>query len=194
MPSLFPASLGKGCALLLSCLAAASPAAAKRAPAQLTATFKDPQVLEGPAPAPSCMVNFIELVDERRSPRLVGVIGQRAVLAPADTQKWMRAVLSGLANRGVAARFGENPQGGSPTARFRLQTAWIDSKVETYSANVVVKIEAQGATRIEQSYRGRVSRTSYWSGGSDTMQRAVDGAFASALDAMSADLKRLCPA
>jgi hypothetical protein len=184
--------------IVLANLAAFSPASAKRTPAQLTPTFKDraPVAIANKGANPSsCSVNFAEIRDERRSPDLVGVVNRRAVRAPADTQAWMRAVLSGLEARGVKVGFRPDAVGaGLSTARLILQTAWIAGGEVTYSGNVVVKLEAraEGGRTIDQIYRGRASRTAYWSGGADTLQSAVDGAFADALDAMAADLRNLC--
>lgn len=177
--------------------AAPAPALAGKMPVQLEASFDDPKP-EDPSPketVPSCAVSFAETVDERRSPETLGVIGKRAVRAPDNVSLWMKAVLSGLSARGVHARFG-NPAAGQnpPTALFRLQTAWIAQNVQTYDANVVVKLEARNASgqEVDRTYRGRASRTTYWSAGSGVMQKAVDGAFADALDDMAADLKALC--
>lgn len=197
--SLRPGRPGRAGAWLAAVgLAAASPAFAAPQPAQLTATFKDRDGPKGEteAKAPACTVNFAEIVDERRSPELVGVIERRAVRAPADVQAWMRAVLGGLAARGVNAKFEAAAAPGTPSARFTLQTAWIQSTVVTYSASVVVRLQAEGAAggAIDKSYRGRVARTAYWSGGTGTLQSAVDGAFADALDAMAVDLKAVCGA
>lgn len=175
-----------------------SPASAAPKPAQLTPTFKDRDVARADARGiPSgCAIHFAEIVDERRSPEMIGVIERRAVRAPADVQAWMRAVLGGLKARGVDARFDSAAGPGLPSARFTLQTAWIQSTVVTYSASIVVRLQAQGAagSAIDKSYRGRVARTAYWSGGTDTLQSAVDGAFADALNAMAADLKAMCNA
>ena len=57
---------------------------------------------------------------------------------------------------------------------------------------MVVKLRVEG--QADRSYRGRVARTAYWSGGTDTLQSAVDGAFADALDEMAVDLKGMCTA
>jgi hypothetical protein len=178
--------LRRACLSLVGVSLAASPAFAAPKPAQLTATFneRDPPKEK----ASGCKVNF-EIVDERRSPDLVGVIDRRAVRAPADVQAWMRAVLGGLTGRGVDVEFAAAPS--TKSARFTLQTAWIQSTVSTYSASVVVRLQAEG-TALDRSYRGRVARTAYWSGGTGTLQSAVDGAFADALDEMAADLKVLC--
>jgi len=193
-------SLGRGCALLLLAqLAAHAPASAKRTQAQLTATFKDRAYPAGtPKTEPGCTIRFASLVDERRSPEMAGVIGKRGVLAPADSQAWLRAVLGGLEARGIRPAFEAAPAAGpaTPTASLMLQTAWIASTVVTYSANVVLRLQASApaGAPIDRMYRGRVSRTAYWSGGVDTLQSAMDGAFADALDAMAADLKPLCGA
>ncbi|HYD37184.1 MAG TPA: hypothetical protein VEA60_06195, partial [Allosphingosinicella sp.] len=178
-----------GLSLAIVGLAAAAPALAAPKPAQLTATFNDRDGPKGKVgeQASGCTVNFAEIVDERRSPEMVGVIERRAVRAPADVQAWMRAVLGGLPARGVDVSFDAAPAPGAKPARFTLQTAWIQSTVVTYSASVVVRLQAEGAA--ERSYRGRVARTAYWSGGTGTLQSAVDGAFADALDEMAVDLK-----
>jgi hypothetical protein len=190
---------GRACLALLGVAGAAtSPALAAPQPAQLTATFKDRDASRADARGVpfGCTISFAEIVDERSSPALVGVIERRAVRAPTDVQAWMRAVLGGLAARGVTARFDAAPAPGIPSARFTLQTAWIQSTVVTYSASVVVRLQAQGAagSAIDRSYRGRVARTAYWSGGTGTLQSAVDGAFADALDKMAVDLKAMCNA
>lgn len=163
----------------------------------MTATFKDRAFpATGAAqPEPVCAARFTDIVDVRRSPEMAGVIGQRGVLAPQDVRTWLQAVLGGLTARGVKPGFeGDAAAEGTPTASFTLQTAWIASTAATYSANVVIQLKAQGAAgrSFDKSYRGRVSRTAYWSGGVDTLQSAMDGAFADALDAMAEDLKALC--
>jgi hypothetical protein len=191
-------TLGRGCAwILLVQLAAVSPASAERTQAQLTATFKDRNLSSLPKvePVPACTVYFTEVVDERRSPEMAGVVEQRGVLAPKDVTGWLRAVLNGLTARGIQPSFGTVPlvEAALPAAHFILQTAWIASTEVTYSANVVVRLKASAADRsLDQTYRGRVSRTAYWSGGVDTLQSAMDGAFAAALDAMAVDLRRIC--
>ena len=188
-------SWGASALVLIAGIALVAPASAQRTPAQLTPTFKDRDRPDGGQKTDStCSVGFAEIVDERRSPELVGVIGKRSVLAPADSQSWMRAVLRGLNARGVKALFDAAGRPGGPTARFVLKTAWVAESVDTYSAVVVVTVQAQGADgrAVDRTYRGRVARTAYWSGGVDTMQSAVDGAFADALDAIAADLKPLC--
>ena len=186
----------RACVSLAAAALAASPGVAAPKPAQLTPTFKDRDAPAAgtKAKTPACTVNF-EIVDERRSPDMVGVIERRAVRAPADVQAWMRAVLGGLTGRGVDVRFAA-AEPGTRSARFTLQTAWIQSTVVTYSASVVVRLQAQGpaGSAVDRSYRGRVARTAYWSGGTGTLQSAVDGAFADALDEMAVDLKTLCAA
>lgn len=191
--------LRRACAsLVVLGLAAASPASAAPKPAQLTPTFKDRDASRADARRTpfGCTIHFAEIVDGRRSPEMVGVIERRAVRAPTDVQAWMRAVLGGLAARGVNPRFDAAAAPGVPSARFTLQTAWIQSTVVTYSASVVVRLRVEGAagSAIDRSYRGRVARTAYWSGGVDTLQSAVDGAFADALNKMAVDLKSLCNA
>ena len=177
--------------MLAASFAAVAPAAAAPKPAQLMPTFDE---RNPPNRAdPSCAVRF-EIVDGRRSPDVLGVIDRRAVLAPKDFQAWMKAVLGGLTARGVTARLEPDAAADLPSARLTLQIASIQSTVVTYSASVVLKLELSGAAPLDRSYRGRVARTAYWGGGTDTLQSAVDGAFADALDEMAVDLKGLCTA
>jgi len=180
-------------------IAAAAPAIAAPQPAQLTPTFKDrdhPNGASGKTPA--CSIRFTEIVDGRRSPEVMGVIDRRAIYAPKDFQAWMEAVLGGLAARGVTARLEPDAAAAPdiPSARLTLQIASIQSTVVTYSGSVVVKLQTEGGAGapLDRSYRGRVARTAYWSGGTDTLQSAIDGAFADALNDMAVDLKALCAA
>lgn len=146
--------------------------------------------------APSCAVHFTDVVDERDSPEILGVIGRRGVLAPTDIPAWLHAVLLGLEARGIKPIMAGD--GGAstsmPHAVFRLRIAWIDSTEVTYSANVSIRLSVGAAhgQSMDRDYRGRVSRTAYWSGGVDTLQSAIDGAFADALDDIAADLKPMC--
>ena len=187
-------------AVLFAGCAAAVPALAAPQPAQLTPTFKDRDGPSGSSAkdAPPCGLQFIEIADARRSPDVLGVIDRRAVLAPKDFQAWMKAVLGGLTARGVTAWIEGDASGvpGTRPARLTLQIASIQSTVVTYSASVVLKLEIEAGSdeKFERSYRGRVARTAYWSGGTDTLQSAVDGAFADALDEMATDLKGMCTA
>ena len=184
------------CALAAAATAAASaPAVAGKLPVQLEASFDDPKPEDPKPTAPTCAVSFVETVDERRSPETLGVIGKRAVRAPENVRLWMQAVLAGLNARGVRTGFNDPARDSAAlSARFRLQTAWIAQNVQTYDANVVVTLEARDSSgsEINRSYRGRASRTTYWSAGAGVMQKAVDGAFADALDDIAADLKALC--
>ncbi len=176
------------------------PAFGAPSPAQLTATFKDRAYANqaASAAAPTCAVSIVGIKDLRSSPELVGVIARRPILAPTDFTEWMHAVLHGLTMRGVAIVYDDKaiPQKGMPVVAIGLQTAWVASAATVYSANVVVHVavDGVGARHIDKVYRGRVSRTAYWSGGSDTMQSAIDGAFADALDTIAIDLKEICAA
>lgn len=199
MPPITLRRAWRGCVLLpIALLAVSSPASAKRTQAQLTATFKDRDLSAAgkEKPASACTVNFSDILDERRSPEMAGVIGERGVLAPKDTRVWLQAVLGGLDARGIKPGFEADADAlpGAPAARFTLQTAWIASTAVTYSASVVIHLEVRGADDkiLDRIYRGRVSRTAYWSGGVDTLQSAMDGAFADALDAMAVDLIPFC--
>jgi hypothetical protein len=177
----------------------AAPASARVLPAQLTASVKDRDRKDaGTPPVPiACAVQFAELGDQRHSPELAGVISGRQVVAPQDVQAWLQAVLGGLVVRGLTPRFGA--AGGDttlPTARLDLKLAWVSELPMTFSGNVVVHLTARSPSGevIDKDYRGRATRTAGWSMGVDTMQSAIDGAFADALDAIAPDLTKLCKA
>jgi hypothetical protein len=185
-------------ALLVTQVIGTSPAWSKRTQAQLAAAFEDrgasaPRTAEDPR---NCIVSFVDMTDERTSPEIVGVINRRGVLAPQDKQTWFHAVLRGLESRGVLPVFGPgtNAVPTTVTAHFKLRTAWISNAADAYNSNVVVHLNARGSASqsLDQDYRGRSTRTAYWSGGVDTLQSAIDGAFADALNTMAIDLKRLC--
>jgi hypothetical protein len=119
---------------------------------------------------------------------------KRAILAPADPEAWLRAVLGGLHSRGIAPLFG----GGSaavdgPTARIALKSAWISDNKDIFSANVVFNVEARNSrgVALNKIYRGQAVRI-VWGAGTATLQNAINRAFADALDAVAVDLKRLC--
>ncbi len=177
-----------------------------RTQAQLTATYSERvgMVSMLSAGAATCPVTIAEIVDKRQSPQIVGVIAGRGVLAPTDTGAWLRAVLGGLPIRGVTPLFDGVVPTGTPPRRVRVtfESAWITGSPETYTGSVVLRVTAldePGAARpptnsqaTDHVYRGRISRTAYWSGGTDTLQRAINGAFADALDGMAMDLRKLC--
>lgn len=187
-------------ASIVAALAFSAPAAAREA-VVLTPTFADRDLsranTSGKPVVAVCSVTFVELTDERRFPDIVGVIGTRAIKSPPDREAWLRAVLTGLAARGVSPQFGANadPQSAA-TANVRLQLAGINASVNTYTANVVIQVEAKRSNghALSRVYRGRSARTAFWSGGSETMQSVIDGAFAAALNAIAPDLKQLCRA
>ncbi len=144
--------------------------------------------------APTCTVAFTALSDDRRDPTTVGVVGNRAVQSPQDTQAWMKSVLGGLTVRGVTPSF-EADAAGAPTAKFSLQMVWLTGVAVDFSANVVVAVETTGADgkTSQKTYRGKVARLN-WASGSDEMQVAIDKAFSDVLNKMAPDLKQLCPA
>lgn len=172
-----------------------------RTQAQLTATFNERAGMVSVLPVgpPTCPVTIAEIVDKRQSPQIVGVIAGRGVLAPADTGAWLRAVLGGLPIRGVTPRFDDAP---IRRVKITFESAWISGSVETYTGSVVLRVTTldepgtgqipSSSQAIDQVYRGRISRTAYWSGGTDTLQRAINGAFADALDGLAMDLRKLC--
>ncbi len=182
----------------LCCLILAAPVFAKKAPAILTPTFRDrahPGVIDEKK-TPLCPINFIEIADARTSPQLVGVVDQRAVQAPTDTRAWLRAVLNGLRARGIRPLYDGDVSSAAtvPAIKFSLGTAWIGQSAGGYNGNVVISLTSTGtgSGAFSKVYRGRVTRTDYWSSGDDRMQSTIDGAFANALDLIAVDLKLMC--
>ncbi len=181
------------CAIVGVMACATTPSAsARQRPAEITPVFKDrgvPQAIDLPK-GQNCAVQIVAMRDDRMEKALVGIIGTRAVKSPLDSATWLKSVLSGLEARNIKVAF-DAPAAPSATAlSFALKTAWIDASPSTYSANVVAHVtHGDGAEKI---YRGRSSRTAYWSGGEDTLQSALNGAFADLLDKLTLDLGAIC--
>lgn len=189
---------GKGALLLLAVAAPVATYAATR-PVMLDQTYVEPTPVVSVLGknAPPCGVHIVELVDARRSPEMIGMLGGKPVLAPQDRTAWLISIISGLKGRGIAVDF-NNPTVESPetvNAHITLQTAWINPVQVSFDASVVFKVQAKGTdTRtIDQYYRGSASRTN-WASGNGEVKNNVNIAFSRALDAMARDLVRLCDA
>ncbi len=183
-----------------ACLFIAVPAMANQV-VVLSPTFTEDSIDTPTAKgAPACTVNFTAS-DDRRDHDMAGVVGRVAVHSPTDSQAWMRAILGGLARRGVTPQFDSAapdataPSAGAPAATFSLQMAWISPSGDTLSANVVVAVDATGADghTLHQTYRGRKTKMN-WASGASEMQSVMDQAFSDVLTKMTPDLQTLCPA
>ncbi len=181
------------------CLAAALPAAASKPPVVLSQTFSEDESAVTVAPAkgaPVCTVNFTEVTDARRDKTTAGVVYDRSVQSPQDTQAWMRSILGGLSRRGITPQFDVSSAGPAlPAAKFSLQTVWLSGVGDSLSANVIMAVDAAGpgGQTLSQTYRGRVSKMN-WASGAGEMEKALDDAFSDALNRMAPDLSKLCPA
>lgn len=189
-------------------LSAAMPAAASKPPLVLSPAFTENEgdVTVAPAKGTSvCTVHFTDVTDARRDKLTVGVVYNRSVQSPDDTQAWMRSILGGLARRGVTPEFDTpaaadgsaaeaTPAPAAPTAKFSLQMVWLTGAAIDLSANTVVTIDATGADghSLQKTYRGAVARMN-WASGSNEMQVAINKAFSDALNKMAPDLAKLCP-
>ena len=186
-------------ALLL--LAAAAPVAAYAAshPVMLDQAYVEPgRVVSVLAKgAPPCGVHVMEIVDARRSPEMIGMLGGKPVLAPQDRPAWLLSVITGLKGRGFALDFSdpavENPR--FINAHIALQTAWINNVQTSLDQSVVFKVQAKGpdGRTIDAFFRGSSSRMN-WASGDGEIRSAMNVAFSRALDAMAHDLAGLCEA
>jgi hypothetical protein len=189
---------GKRYLLLLAVLAPAASYAASR-PVILDATYVEPTpVVSGLAKGASpCRVHIVQLVDGRRSPEMIGMLGGKPVLAPPDRTAWLLSVIGGLNARGVAVDF-NNPSAESPgiiNANITLQTAWVSAVQVSLDNSVVFKVQAKGidARTVDQYYRGSSSRMN-WASGDGEIKSGINIAFSRALDAIARDLAGLCDA
>jgi hypothetical protein len=167
-------------------------------PMELAPVYDDsvPSELKLPKNATSCRLKIRSVVDERRSPEMIGVYFNRAIHAPADRDAWLRSIVAALQSRKISVEFVQNGDGASTAAPIdmALTKAWIGNTESNMSANIVVRLKTTNAAGVvfEQSYRGGASHMSYWSGGPGELQRSFDTAVSRVLDAMAADLHKLC--
>lgn len=180
-------------------LAAAVPVAAQSAskPVLVDPLYHEPTtpVSLAIAGAPPCTVHIVEVVDGRRSPEMLGMLGGKPVLAPQDRAAWLASIVKGLTARGVAADF-DNPGVETPGAvntHVTLQTAWVDAVQASLNESAVFKVQAKAGDgrSIDQYYRGSASRIN-WVTGDAEIKAGLNIAFSRALDAMAHDLVGLC--
>lgn len=160
-------------------------------------TEKTSDVLVPAAKDPSaCTVTVAALSDERRDPKTVGIVVDRAVQSPDDTQAWMRAIVGGLAARGVTPQFDTPAQpagSAAPVARFGLKTVWLTPVNTDFSSDVIMSVDATAPDGrvLKKTYRGQVTVLN-WNSGVSEMQTAITRAFSDALNKMAPDLKAIC--
>jgi len=144
--------------------------------------------------APGCRLDVAEIVDARRAPDVLGILG-RVVKAPDDRTAWLRSVVAGLATRGFSVAFDTTapPNQHTVVVRMTLTTAWVGATAMNKDANVVWRVMAvrPGSPVLADDYRGAVS-TMNWAGTPNELRALVDQAFAKSLDAMAPDLHGLC--
>jgi len=176
----------------------ASQAWALPKPMTLAATFDNwPSSDVKPPPGSPCPVRIVALQDVRRSPEMIGVYERRPIYAPADRTTWLKSIVRALNSRGIDVALDSDP--GPPKAavvKLDLTTAWINNTSANVSASAVFKMQVTTATgeSTEAFYRGGNSRMPYWGTGPGWLQKAMDVAFAKALDAMAMDLLKTCKA
>jgi hypothetical protein len=144
---------------------------------------------------PTCELHIASLTDVRRAPETLGMIRNRAVKAPANSQQWLRSIVQGLQTRGFTVDFDQDgtPARGSITMAVSLEAAWVGDGYASKKAHVVLRVEAEGrrSATLNQDYTGSLS-ISYWVGDGAGIQGLVDKAIERALDAMTPDLHRIC--
>jgi hypothetical protein len=144
--------------------------------------------------AKPCTLRIASLIDERRSPEMIGVYFGRAIHAPEDRDAWLRSMIAALKSRKITVEFAA--AGAATPVDIAVTKAWIANTESNMSASIVFRMKTTDAsgTTVEQSYRGGASHMSYWSGGSGELQRAFDTSVSRALDAMAGDMHKSCAA
>lgn len=179
---------GITCSMLALCACATSPV--------VLAPVFNPPVAAGPPvePAP-CVLRVIQIMDDRLDPSVLGQMGPREVLAPADRQRWLRSVMAGLGPLGVRVEFDSRPQ--EPArhidARITLESAWVAALPDTKTSSVVLAAQylSRGVPIKSVTYRGSASEVN-WANGGGEIQNMVDGVIQQALVQMAGDFRALC--
>lgn len=177
-----------------------APAAA--APMILGPLYEEPTRNDShPAPpdAGGCTVQIVELGDARRAPEALGVmVGFKAIQSPSDRAAWLRSVFEvGLAARGFKPVFSpaEAPVQGAVTARIRMKAVWITTQGMNKVGSLAVFMSAAApgaALGPEKIYRGDDQSLNF-AGSRGEFNGLANRLFADAMDAMSEDLRPLCP-
>ena len=92
----------------------------------------------------ACHIHFSRILDQRADKIALGTVAGRPVRAPRDTDPWIRAMLTGLADCGVEVSFGKDspvPARSIP-AEAQLVTVWVSSLATSMTANVVMPTNA----------------------------------------------------
>lgn len=190
-------SLGVAVATVSTCVSGAAVMAAPK-PMVLAPVFDNAIAsdLKVPKDSKSCTVRILSLIDERRSPEMIGVYDGRAIHPPEDRNAWFRSMVAALKSRQIKVQFANEEGEADPSvsADVAITKAWIANTETNMSASIVFRVkmtDASGST-VEQSYRGGASHMSYWSGGPGELQRAFDTSVSRALDAMAGDIHKRC--
>ncbi len=126
---------------------------------------------------------------------MIGVFSGRAIHAPEDRAAWLKSVIDALKSRKIDVRFSDTqlPAASGITAHISLAKAWIANTNSNMSASVVLQLKATtpAGQAIDMPYRGGGSHIN-WASGFGELQRVMDVAIARSLDAMAADLHKLC--
>jgi hypothetical protein len=184
--STVPRRVGRALTAAISLLVAAC---AAPPPMVVNPAFTNPSRVpaKSVATARGCRLDVAEIVDARRAPEMLGIVG-RAVKAPDDRAAWLRSVVAGLDARGFSVTFDTTAPAGS-------RAVVVQMTLTNKDANVVWRVVAQrpGAPALVGDYRGAVS-TVNWAGSPSELRGLVDQAFAKSLDSMAPDLHGLCGA
>jgi hypothetical protein len=142
-----------------------------------------------------CTLRIGQILDDRMDPTVLGQVGGRTVRSPADTQVWLRAVISRLAGQGIVVEFaGErDAQSTAIYADAKLKSVWVDSAATAKLASVVLNMQYsyRGTSIKTADYRGSVS-TVNWNNTNNEVQGMVDDALAQVLMQLANDFRTLC--
>lgn len=178
-------------ALILIC---ATPVLAAKEPVLIEAKFVNdiPTDIDLKLYSQKCLVKIDDIVDMRSDKKVVGVFGKRAIMSPDDNMAWINSMVQSLATRNIDILNADDPElSNAVIMDLHLSKAWINNTGINISANIVFKMNIDNGETMTL-YRGNNSRSTYWSGGGDKMQKALDVSIANAMDKMAVDLHLAC--
>lgn len=179
---------------LISATSVFAPAFAAKEPVLIEGKFANdiPTEIDLKLYSQKCLVKIDDLADMRSDKKVVGVFGKRAIMSPDDNMAWINSMVQSLATRNINILDADDPElSDAIIMDLHLSKAWINNTDINISANIVFKMNIDNVETMTL-YRGNNSRSTFWSGGGDKMQKALDVSIANALDKMAISLHDAC--
>ena len=144
----------------------------------------------------SCRLKITDVADLRPDPATIGTVAGRSIHGPPDSDAWIKNILSGLDDRGIAVTFPQTGETATPaglTASAHLKTVWATSVGTARTASMVLSMEYRidGVAVKQRSYRGAVSDVSWW-GTEGEVQSMLDSCVNTILQDIDDDVGVLC--